>query len=519
MIKENLNGFQGNAEAALRETERRFRAIFDRTVQFMGLLNFDGTVLELNLMAQRLLQQSIGELVYHPLWMAEVWRGTPQQSKLQQAIALAAQGELIHYEAEIEIAGRETIILELSLQPVKDESDRIVSIVVQGHDITNRKQVEVELRQAREILQQNNQALEMMVEERTAALMEANWQLQAEIREREEIEAQLRHSEQRYRTLVQNFPNGAVCLFDADLRFSVADGLELPPFACKRWEGKTIYELFSAELCSSLEAHLQAALQGQNSICEVPLAEQFYWLYTLPVRDRQGQVIAGMLMTQNMTSRRQMEDKLKQSLKEKEVLLKEIHHRVKNNLQVISSLLKLQSGYIKDENTIALFKDSYNRVRSMTLIHEKLYRSQDLGRIDVPDYIHTLTGNLIKSYVMLANTIQLELNIEKVLLDVDTAIPCGLMINELVSNCLKYAFPKGDSGKIQVDFGSVDEQYFQLSVRDNGIGLPKDFDFETADSLGLQLVVNLTEQLEGTLQIDCESGTCITIRFPSRLKL
>jgi len=216
----------------------------------------------------------------------------------------------------------------------------------------------------------------------------------------------------------------------------------------------------------------------------------------------------------DITYRVQAEEQLKSSLKEKEVLLKEIHHRVKNNLQVISSLLKLQSGYVKDEDTLALFQDSYNRVRSMALIHENLYRSSDLGVIDVADYIRNLTANLLGSYTRSDRHIDLKLDLEHHWLDVDTAIPCGLIINELVSNSFKYAFEMITEGQIYVKFTRERDQ-FLLVVRDNGIGLPADFDMTTIESLGLQLVQNLTAQLGGDISLDSCKGTCFTITFTS----
>lgn len=214
----------------------------------------------------------------------------------------------------------------------------------------------------------------------------------------------------------------------------------------------------------------------------------------------------------DITSRVQVEEQLKSSLKEKEVLLKEIHHRVKNNLQVISSLLKLQSGYVKDEDTLALFFDSYNRVRSMALIHENLYRSPDLGRIDVADYIGHLTANLLSSYTRSDRQVDLQLDLEHHWLDVDTAIPCGLIINELVSNSFKYAFEGRTGGQVYVKLTREGDQ-FLLRVGDNGIGLPADFDIEASESLGLQLVLNLTAQLGGDISLDRSRGTSLTITF------
>ncbi|HAG81320.1 MAG TPA: hypothetical protein DCL61_09125, partial [Cyanobacteria bacterium UBA12227] len=216
----------------------------------------------------------------------------------------------------------------------------------------------------------------------------------------------------------------------------------------------------------------------------------------------------------DITERKQAEMQIQASLREKEVLLQEIHHRVKNNLQVISSLLDLQSQYIEERSTLDLFRESQNRVKSMALVHEKLYQSQDFASINFIEYIENLTSYLFQVYAVVAGTIALELNIDKVNLTIDTAIPCGLIISELVSNALKYAFPSGRQGTIQVALRAESGDYYTIVVKDNGIGLPTNLNLKTSKSLGLQLVNVLTEQLEGTLELDCSSGTEFTIRFP-----
>lgn len=215
----------------------------------------------------------------------------------------------------------------------------------------------------------------------------------------------------------------------------------------------------------------------------------------------------------DITDRKKAETALRTSLKEKEVLLKEIHHRVKNNLQVISSLLKLQSAYIKDEQALGLFIDSYNRVKSMALIHEKLYQSSTLAKINAYDYINNLADNLFRSYSVSSASVELNMEIDRIELDIDTAIPCGLIINELVSNSLKYAFSGRTKGEININFLQQSNNNITLSVSDNGVGLPPDFDIEKVNSLGLQLVYNLTNQLDGELEIKCDSGTFFQINF------
>ena len=226
-----------------------------------------------------------------------------------------------------------------------------------------------------------------------------------------------------------------------------------------------------------------------------------------------------------ITIRKRGEEQIKTSLREKEVLLKEIHHRVKNNLQVICSLLHLQSRKIKDQEALELFKESQNRVKSMALIHEKLYRSEDFANINFAEYIKSLTTHLLQTYRTKGSPINLKINVEEISLTIETAIPCGLIINELVSNSLKYAFPEGREGEINIEFfpndGNVipegDDLKYTLKVSDNGIGFPEDLDFRNTQSLGLQLVNNLTNQLDGTIVLGRTGGTTFSITFGSEL--
>lgn len=213
------------------------------------------------------------------------------------------------------------------------------------------------------------------------------------------------------------------------------------------------------------------------------------------------------------------ETRLQASVREKEVMLREIHHRVKNNLQIVSSLLSLQAARVQDPNTVEMLRDSQNRVRSMAYIHERLYRSPDLARVNFADYARALAGHLLNSYQSPdSETVSVRVDIgDDARLSVDTAIPCGLIVNELVSNALKHAFPpaRKTPGVITIAMRQTSNEC-TLTVRDNGVGLPVDVDFRHARSLGLELVAILAEQLGGVADIDRRSGTVFTIRFPLR---
>ena len=220
------------------------------------------------------------------------------------------------------------------------------------------------------------------------------------------------------------------------------------------------------------------------------------------------------LLLKEIRERKLAEAQLKTSLQEKELLLKEVYHRVKNNLQVISSIFSLQSQNIKDPQILSILEVSQNRIRSMALIHQKLYQSDNLTCIDFDEYIKSLVSHLFACYNISSNRIQLELHVQDVSLNLDTAIPCGLLLNELISNSLKHAFPEQRSGEIRIDFSLNSQGLLTLQVKDNGVGLPADFNLVRSNSLGWRLVRALTRQLKGELQIHSDNGTRLEITFP-----
>jgi len=215
--------------------------------------------------------------------------------------------------------------------------------------------------------------------------------------------------------------------------------------------------------------------------------------------------------------RKQAEAGIRIALEDKEVLLKEVHHRVKNNLQVISSLLNLQSSQIDDSKTVDILRESQNRVRSMALIHEKLYQSSDLARIDFDAYLRSLVSSLRQTYRVENEMVVVEVAAEDIALGIDTAIPCGLIVNELVSNSLKYAFSKAVDGKVIVTCEKPGADQYKLIVQDNGIGLPDGFKPGEGNSLGLKLVNSLVRQLDGELSVKNHQGARFEIEF-SELK-
>jgi len=216
-------------------------------------------------------------------------------------------------------------------------------------------------------------------------------------------------------------------------------------------------------------------------------------------------------VARDITQWKEAEKIVKDSLKEKELLLQEVHHRVKNNLMIISSLLNLQSRYINDEDVLNMIKDSQSRARSMAIIHEKLYSCRDLKRINFGEYIESITEDLFNTYSTNSH-VSLRMDVDYLMLDINTCLPMGLIVNELVSNSLKYAFPEGRAGCVTVRFHGGPESYV-LEGGDDGVGLPEDLDIDHGDSMGMELVSSFTHQLKGEMELIRKNGTCFRIRF------
>jgi two-component sensor histidine kinase/CheY-like chemotaxis protein len=226
---------------------------------------------------------------------------------------------------------------------------------------------------------------------------------------------------------------------------------------------------------------------------------------------------ANRILEIEVAERKRAEAQLKASLREKEVLLRELHHRVKNNLQVVCSLLNLQSRYVDDRRALEMFKECQGRVRSMALIHQKLCQSDNLARIDLGHHVRDLATNLMRAHGIESSQLALEVAVEDAVLSLDTVVPATLLLHELISNVLKHAFPDGRRGSLRIELRpetpDAAGKRFYMMVRDDGTGLPAELDFRNASSLGLQLICALADQLEGTLTVSGANGTTVTLTF------
>ncbi|MBN1939915.1 MAG: PAS domain S-box protein [Candidatus Aminicenantes bacterium] len=236
-----------------------------------------------------------------------------------------------------------------------------------------------------------------------------------------------------------------------------------------------------------------------------------WWCRVL--KDSQGQVLGALSTARDITEQKAVEEKIRQSLKEREVMLREIHHRVKNNIQIVSSLLRLQSRRLDDEKAKSALADSQNRIRSMALIHEKLYQTGDFAQIEMGDYFDSMAVHLLSAYREAAGRVNIQVESRDILLDINRAIPVGLIVNELVTNAVKHAFPGDRDGRILIRLERAEDGKFELAVKDDGIGLPESVLSDGTASFGLEIVRDLTQQIDGSLETRNNGGTEIRIRF------
>lgn len=335
------------------------------------------------------------------------------------------------------------------------------------------------------------------------------------------VEDTLREAKDRLDAMLNALPD---LFFEIDRKGKIFDYRaprpELLYATPEQFLGKTIWEVLPEDTCYVISRAIAKAAEyghvdGETYSLETPGGARWFEISIAAKGDLHSPDLHFIALVRDITKHKQVEQQLRASLAEKELLLKEVHHRVKNNLQVIVSLLNLQADFIEDPTALEAFREAQNRVISIAFVHERLYHSPDLARVDFTDYIHTLVDRLFKSYGVDDGNIQLITDIRDIRLNINSAIPCGLMVNELVSNCLKHAFPDGRSGNIQVKM-LQDENQISLEVSDNGVGLPQEFDVKNSGSLGLQLVEILTEQVQGKLVIDRSQGTSFQITFQAK---
>jgi two-component sensor histidine kinase len=343
--------------------------------------------------------------------------------------------------------------------------------------------------------------------------------------ERLQYEQALLEAEWKFRALFENGPIGvAYHAMIYDSAGTPSDYLFLDANASYREltgvdpRGKTATQAFPGIENDSFDwigTYGRVARTGEPIRFEQQLESNGRWYDCCAYQYKPDHFVVAFL---EITKRKRAEASLQESLREKESLLKEIHHRVKNNLQIISSLLRLQAGRLDSPSAKAALQDMQNRVRSMALIHETLYRSENLAAVDLADYLKSLCQQLFRTLVVTPGSPQLHLDLAPVCLQIDQAIPCGLLVNELVSNALKHAFPAGRRGELRIELATLAEGAgWRLRVADDGVGLPPGFDLQDLTSLGLKLVSDLARQLGARLEIGAGPGAVFEIEFKASL--
>ena len=380
-------------------------------------------------------------------------------------------------------------------------------------DITDRKRAE-------DAMQTAYAELEQKVMERTRELADMNRNLETEAGERKKVMEELKVSEEKYRSLVEQTNDLVFQINSAgEITYISPNVSSIMGYAAENGLGKNPAEFMPKDQMGIFLRMHERNIQVKEPISGVELTfldnrniPHIFEINGTPHFGPDGAFIGFSGIARDITERKALQGKVEASLKEKEILLKEIHHRVKNNMQVISSLLNLQARLIKDDASREVIRESQNRVMSIALVHEKLYQSKNLAEIDYLDYLKKIADYLIQSYGIVPGTIGIRIHAESIFIPINKAIPLSLIINEMISNSIKYAFPDNRKGTIVVDL-TKEEDRFTLVVKDDGVGLPEKVTLDQTDSLGLQLINSLVGQIQGTISLNRTSGTEYRIVF------
>jgi len=471
--EEHLN--KKRAEERLARSEKKYRALFELSPDYMVVLDPDGRIVDMN----HRVEEDSG-------FSMDDFAGKDANEIASLMGDHFVHGNILDYlrnhndpiELKIEVDGGFEYI-EVHHAPIVKEG-KIFAIQIIGRNITKRKTAENALIESKKRLHDVNTYLEAIINASPFAIVDLHmdgrvkslWNPAAENifgwKKMEVLGKPLPFFDEdkgiKYENIMQNVLSGE---FKSDLELE-----------CARNDGEQIYTMMATAPLLNVDNNIQGVMATFADISDMIMAEK----------------------------------QIKASLEEKEVLLREIHHRVKNNLQIISSLMSLQSEYTREPETLKMFQESKNRIRSMALIHEKLYQSGDMAHIDFGEYLKSLVEMLSSFHKEKKDDVAVRLNCDNVFLEIDTAISMGLVVNELVSNCFKHAFPMEGRGEIGISLSKMGDGYL-LEVADDGVGLPEGFDLESTSTLGLLIVQTLTMQLKGSLEIETDNRTIFSIFF------
>ena len=470
-------------EAALRVSEARYRAIVEDQTELIVRFQPDGTLTFVNDAYCRYFEVSRESLIgspYKPLVFEEDREETDRLVR-----SMSRDNPFVVIENRV-LINNEIRWTQWNNRMLFDGQGNFVEFQSVGHDITKFKEAKAALRESQRFAQK-------IADTSPAIINVFDLQEQRNIYVNQQLAQQLGYAADEIDPLKPSFAQEVV---------HPDDWLPMPE-RLQRWQDVQDGEILQAERRARHRDGEWRYFQCQE---------------TLFARNPDGTpkqtlgVAVDITPVKRFEELRQTQEQLQASLHEKSVLLKEIHHRVKNNLQIVYSLLRLQYRRITDPLAANILLESQNRIKSIAMVHEKLYSSEDLASINLGQYLPKLAASLFSSYNINANAITLQTKVDDVSFDIDTAIPCGLIINELVSNALKYAFPQ-QAGEIAIELHWVGEETIVLTVSDNGIGLPANFEQTQTNSLGLKLVSDLVNQLKGTIELKREQGTAFKITF------
>jgi PAS domain S-box-containing protein len=469
-----VEGVRSRLMKDLKDRETRYHALFEETYDAI-LIIVDGRYTDCNTSAERMLKGSKEQIIGKTLWDLAPWiqpNGISSSGIAMEKLNLALAGEHQRFEwMQRTLAGGE-FDAEVSL--IRIQIDGTVAVQAIFRDITDKKKAEEAIRQ----------------------------------------------SEEKYRILAEASPN-AIYIINKDATIAYANTYALKNLGKSMSEvtGKSLMEVFPIENAQTQIQIIVGVFQHGHDVSRdermtaADGTEKWLSSTFTPLKDDNAKVMAVMCVSYDITDRKTMENQVANSLREKEFLLKEIHHRVKNNLQVITSLLSMQADKATDKNVINSLTDSQNRVKSIALVHEKLYQSKSLDQIEYGDYLNKFALHLFDTYNVNSSQISCRIHAENTYVDINQAVPCSLILNEMLTNSLKYAFPNGRKGVISIDF-TTDGKNYILLYHDDGIGIPEDVTFERSESLGMKLIYGLTQQLNGTVILKRGEGTTFTVTFP-----
>ncbi len=460
---------QKKAQEEILSKQSQLEAIINTTDDIIFSLDQNFKLVEFNEVMRQIVRERNKKELKPGMSILDILPGT-HQSELKAIYKRVLNGESVTAIETFEV-GKEEKLYEAHYNPIKT-GDVITGIAVFSRDITEQKRNEEEIlnKQSRLSAIINNTQDIIVSIDKNYNIIEFNEVLASMVKR----------------------------AFNKDLKPGVPVFETLAPQYHK--EMRSIYErVFKGESVSSVGQYGQ----GENKM--------FLETHYNPIRTA-GKITGIAIFSRDISAQKKSEDDILKSLKEKEVLLKEVHHRVKNNLQVISSILNLQTAYLKDRATINLLKECQNRIKTMAFIHESLYQNKDFSQINFSEYIITLVKNLFYSFEANHQKVKTHFAVDTIFLNLDLSIPCGLIMNELVSNALKYAFDDGREGTVFITL-KKEKGKIKMGVADNGRGIPEHINFKNTETLGLQLVTTLTEQINGTITMNRNKGTTFEIIF------